>query len=80
MKHLLLTDKWESGLINGKQKPMKTFNELVAASEHDGLFEMANLPPKRTGLPFVVWIFPKADTPNDVCVKIPKGQRSIFQN
>lgn len=27
--------------------------------ERDGLFNMANLPPKRTGLPFVVWISAK---------------------
>jgi hypothetical protein len=38
-----------------------------------GLFEMANISPKRTGLPFVVWISPKAGAPHDVRVKVSKG-------
>lgn len=64
-------------MINSKQKAMKTFNEFITApkSESDGLFEMANLPPKRTGLPFVVWISPKAGAPHDVRVKVSKGPK-----
>jgi hypothetical protein len=62
-------------MINSKQKAMKTFTEFVAAPESDGLFEMANLPPKRTGLPFVVWISPKAGAPHDVRVKVSKGPK-----
>jgi len=62
-------------MINSKQKGMKTFNEFVTAPESDGLFEMANLPPRRTGLPFVVWISPKAGAPHDVRVKVSKGPR-----
>jgi hypothetical protein len=54
---------------------MKTSNEFVAAPESDGLFEMANLSPKRTGLPFVVWISPKAGAPHDVRVKVSKGPK-----
>ncbi|HTX33683.1 MAG TPA: hypothetical protein VME43_01630 [Bryobacteraceae bacterium] len=54
---------------------MKTLDKLAAAPESDGLFEMANLSPKRTGLPFVVWISPKAGAPHDVRVKISKGPK-----
>jgi hypothetical protein len=61
---------------------MKTFNEFISApnefvspSESAGLFEMANLSPKSTGLPFVVWISPKADAPHDVRVKVSKGPK-----
>jgi len=54
---------------------MKTFNDFVSAPESEGLFEMANLSPKRTGLPFVVWISPKAGAPHDVRVKISKGPK-----
>jgi len=54
---------------------MKTLTQFVTASESDGLFEMANLPPKRTGLPFVVWISPKAGAPHDVRVKVSKGPK-----
>jgi hypothetical protein len=55
--------------------PTKTFSEFVATPESEGLFEMANLSPKRTGLPFVVWISPKAGAPQDVRVKVSKGPK-----
>jgi hypothetical protein len=55
--------------------PLKTLGERVSAPESDGLFEMANLSPKRTGLPFVVWISPKAGAPHDVRVKVSKGPK-----
>jgi len=58
-----------------KQSHMKTLSESVATPESEGLFEMANLPPKRTGLPFVVWISPKAGAPHDVRVKVSKGPK-----
>ena len=61
-------------MINSK-KETHTSSELVAAPESDGLFEMANLSPKRTGLPFVVWISPKAGAPHDVRVKISNGPK-----
>src|SRR6266567_9286800 len=54
---------------------MKTFSDFIAAPEEEGLFEMANLPPKRTGLPFVVWISPRAGVPHDVRVKVSKGPK-----
>src|SRR5260221_10348023 len=59
-------------MINSSRKTMKTLTEFAAASEDERLFEMANLAPKRTGLPFVVWISPKADAPHDVRVKVSK--------
>ena len=52
-----------------------TLHDFVAAPEGDGFFEMANLSPKRTGLPFVVWISPKAGAPHDVRVKVSKGPK-----
>ena len=48
-------------------------DELI--QEREGLFEMANLSPKRTGLPFVVWISPKAGAPHDVRVKVSNGPK-----
>lgn len=54
---------------------MKTSRESVTTPETESLFEMANLSPKRTGLPFVVWISPKAGAPHDVRVKISKGPK-----
>jgi len=63
-------------MMNSNRKAaMKTLSEFVATPEGEGLFEMANLPPKRTGLPFVVWISPKAGAPHDVRVKVSKGPK-----
>ena len=59
-------------MINSK---MKTFNEFAVEPQSDGLFEMANISPKRTGLPFVVWISPRAGAPHDVRVKVSKGPK-----
>ena len=56
---------------------MKTPSESVAAPESEGLFEMANLSPKRTGLPFVVWISPKAGAPHDVRVKVSRSPKVL---
>ncbi len=51
-------------------------NEAVKTSgESEALFEMANLSPKRTGLPFVVWISPKAGAPHEVRVKISNSPK-----
>ena len=54
---------------------MKTFNEFAVEPQSDGLFEMANISPIRTGLPFVVWISPRAGAPHDVRVKVSKGPK-----
>ncbi len=56
--------------------PVRPSNQSVAEPRNDdGLFEMANISPKRTGLPFVVWISPKAGAPHDVRVKVSKGPK-----
>jgi len=55
---------------------MKTFSEFAAVPEGEALFEMANLSPKRTGLPFVVWISPKAGAPHGIRVEVSKGRES----
>jgi hypothetical protein len=54
---------------------MKTFSEFAVEPQGDGLFEIANISPKRTGLPFVVWISPRAGAPHDVRVKVSKGPK-----
>ena len=56
-------------------KTAKTIGESIETSEAEGLFEVANLSPKRTGLPFVVWISPKAGAPRDVRVKVSQGPK-----
>ena len=61
--------------MSQNHKSMKTSGKFVAAPESEGFFEMANLSPKRTGLPFVVWISPKAGAPHDVRVKVSKGPK-----
>lgn len=58
-------------MINTRTKDKKTFSEFAEA-EGEALFEMANLSPRRTGLPFVVWISPKAGAPHDVRVKVSR--------
>jgi hypothetical protein len=57
------------------QNISRTSSEFAEATEGEGLFEMANLSPKRTGLPFVVWISPKAGAPRDVRAKISRGPK-----
>jgi hypothetical protein len=54
---------------------MKSFTQSAAEPQAESLFEMANLSPKRTGLPFIVWISPKAGAPHDVRVKVSKGPK-----
>jgi hypothetical protein len=54
---------------------MKKLRELIATAEREDLFEMANLSPKRTGLPFVVWISPKGGAPHDIHVKVSRSPK-----
>ncbi|MDZ4800518.1 MAG: hypothetical protein SGI92_20365 [Bryobacteraceae bacterium] len=42
----------------------------------DDFYTMANLSPKRTGLPFVVWISPKAGAKHDIRVKVSPGPKA----
>lgn len=40
-------------------------------------FEMANLFPKHTGLPFVVWISARGGARHDVRVKVSRGAKAL---
>lgn len=40
------------------------------AAESDELFEMANLFPRRTGLPMTVWVSPRGNARHDVRIKV----------
>jgi hypothetical protein len=41
----------------------------------EGLFEMANVRPELSGLPFIVWISEKGQARHDVRVKVSPGPR-----
>ncbi len=41
------------------------------------LSDMANLPFKRTGLPFIVWISPRGGARNDIQIKVSRGPKAI---
>jgi hypothetical protein len=45
-------------------------------------FEMANLPPRLTGLPMVVWVSERGNAPDDVRVKVRRvhGERMQWNN
>jgi hypothetical protein len=45
--------------------------------DSDAPFEMANLFPKHTGLPFVVWISYKGGAQHDICVKVSPGPKAL---
>ena len=45
--------------------------------DSEALFEMANLPFRRTGLPFVVWISPKGGAQHDVRVTVSPGPKAL---
>jgi hypothetical protein len=49
-----------------------TIDELAAGEE---LFEMANVRPELSGLPFIVWISEKGRARHDVRVKVAPGPR-----
>ncbi|HEY7305488.1 MAG TPA: hypothetical protein VH601_15295 [Bryobacteraceae bacterium] len=60
---------------------MKNPSALPAVRERqsgsDALFEMANLFPKHTGLPFVVWISTGQGVQHDIRVKVSQGPRAV---
>jgi hypothetical protein len=56
------------------RKPAKA-NRVEDEAEGQALFEMANLRPERTGLPFVVFISQKGGARHDVRVKIARGAK-----
>jgi hypothetical protein len=51
------------------------YNPNTMADDDDGLFEFANISPKSTGLPFVVWISPSMCADHDVQVQVSYGTR-----
>ncbi len=55
-------------------KPVKA-SPVEDEAEGRALFEMANLRPERTGLPFVVFISQKGGARHDVRVKIARGAK-----
>jgi hypothetical protein len=61
-----------------KVKLKEVGTEEIAAGEIAGqaLFEMANLPPERTGLPFVVFISQRGEARHDVRVKLARGAKA----
>ncbi len=61
---------------DNEEETTRTLSEAAPEPDNAGLFEMANLSSKRTGLPFVVWISPKAGAPHDVRVKVSKGPKA----
>lgn len=54
---------------------MNDHREVLTAAED--LFEMANLFPKHTGLPFVVWISYKGGARHDLRVKVSQGPKAL---
>ncbi|HLH03900.1 MAG TPA: DUF4160 domain-containing protein [Bryobacteraceae bacterium] len=52
---------------------------LVPAAESaaDDQFHMANLFPKHTGLPFVVWISERGNARHDIRVKVAPGPKAL---
>src|SRR6266851_9402396 len=55
--------------------PAEKLSHGAAAPEGQALFDMANLRPERTGLPFVVFISQRGGARHDVRVKVAPGPR-----
>ncbi len=60
---------------------MNAFRRLISLVENlfdrTDLFEMANLPPHRTGLPFVVFVSQRGGARHDVRVKVSKNAKAM---
>ena len=57
---------------------METSTEFgVAPAAAEGLYEMADLFPKHTGLPFVVWISYRYGVRHDFRVKVSPGPKAL---
>src|SRR5438477_5106131 len=59
----------------GTPSSARTPKPHAARPEGQALFEMANLRPERTGLPFVVFISQRGGARHDVRVKVARGAR-----
>lgn len=51
-------------------KSRKVASPETIAVESEGLFDMANLYPRTTGLPMTVWVGPRGNARHDVRVKV----------
>ena len=51
-------------------------SQPFSAGEQDAPFEMANLRPEATGLPFVVWISQRGSAQHDVTIKLSRTPRA----
>jgi hypothetical protein len=61
-------------LAKSLRKPLKG-KQVEDETEGQALFDMANLRPERTGLPFVVFVSQKGGARHDVRVKIARGAK-----
>jgi hypothetical protein len=50
--------------------------QAIAKDREDDFYLMANLFPKRTGLPFVVWVSNQGGARHDVRVKVARGPKA----
>ena len=63
-------------MIETEENYMQVFTEAVnSTAESEDFFLMANLSPRTTGLPFVVWVSPKGGAAHDIRVKVSRGSR-----
>jgi len=60
-----------------KKDTLRSSTELLEAPEAEAPFEIANLFPKHTGLPFVVWMSNRGGARHDVRVKVSPGPKAI---
>jgi len=51
-------------------KSNNAISDESGATTSDGLFEMANLYPRTTGLPMTVWVGPRGNARHDVRIKV----------
>jgi hypothetical protein len=57
--------------------PLTTVSDMKRHRDDSNIFFLlANLGPRTTGLPFVVWISPATDDQSDVCVRVSRGLKA----
>lgn len=59
----------------GAKNTMKT--DLIQNLDEEAPYEMANLFPKHTGLPFVIWISARGGARHDVRVKVSTNAKAL---
>jgi hypothetical protein len=58
------------GFLTGRKAKPKTIGNRQRNQEEDDLYEMANLFPRTTGLPMVVWVSPRGRARDDARIKV----------